>query len=168
MLRNILQILSDKLEEGGKMLKVGQEAPDFVLFDQDNQQHRLSEYRGQRVILYFYPKDNTSGCTKEACQFRDYYPQIQAKDVVVIGISKDNVSSHKKFQSNFALPFILLADPDLNVIKAYDVWVEKMNYGRKYMGIERSTYLIDEKGIIIKTFQKVKAATHVNDVLKAI
>ena len=137
------------------MLKVGQKAPAFTLLDQNGEKHSLKDYLGQKVILYFYPKDNTSGCTKQACGFRDRYPAIQEKGAVVLGISKDSVASHKKFEGNHDLPFTLLSDPDAKVIQKYDVWKEKSMYGRKYMGIERSTYLIDEKGKIIKAFQKV-------------
>lgn len=148
------------------MLEVGKKAPDFELLDQDGSSHRLSDYAGKKVILYFYPKDNTPGCTQEACNFRDNYPQFMEKGAVVFGLSKDSVSSHKKFQQNFQLPFPLLADPGLTTIQAYDVWVEKVNYGRKYMGIERSTYLIDEKGYIEKAYQKVKPASHTQEVLE--
>lgn len=148
------------------MLNIGVKAPDFKLPDQNGVEHTLSEYKGKKVILYFYPKDNTSGCTAEACNFRDRLPQIQEKGATVLGISKDSVKSHKKFESNYDLPFTLLSDESTETIQAYDVWVEKSMYGRKYMGIERSTYLIDENGIIIKTFQKVKATSHVEDVVK--
>ena len=139
------------------MLNVGVKAPDFKLPDQNGVEHKLSEYKGKKVILYFYPKDNTSGCTAEACNFRDCLPQIQEKGAIVLGISKDSVKSHKKFESNYDLPFTLLSDESTETIQAYDVWVEKSMYGRKYMGIERSTYLIDENGFIVKAFAKVKA-----------
>lgn len=148
------------------MLAIGTKAPSFELLDQDGQKHSLQEYKGKKVILYFYPKDNTSGCTKEACEFKENYPQFQEKGAVILGISKDSVTSHKKFQEAFQLPFTLLSDPDLEAIRAYEVWVEKSMYGRKYMGVERSTYLINEEGIIEKIFQKVKPTNHSKDVLK--
>lgn len=150
------------------MLAIGTKAPSFELLDQDGQKHSLQEYKGKKVILYFYPKDNTSGCTKEACEFKENYPQFQEKGAVILGISKDSVTSHKKFQEAFQLPFTLLSDPDLEAIRAYEVWVEKSMYGRKYMGVERSTYLINEEGIIEKTFQKVKPINHSKDVLKGL
>ncbi len=150
------------------MLDVGTKAPAFTLPDQNGMQHSLEEYKGRKVILYFYPKDNTAGCTKEACSFADRYPQITEKGAVVLGISKDPVSSHKKFEEKYNLPFTLLSDPDAEVIRAYDVWKEKSMYGRKYMGIERSTYLIDENGIILKAYQKVKPADHAENILQDI
>ncbi len=148
------------------MLEVGKKAPNFTLLDQDGNKHSLKDYLGKKVILYFYPKDNTSGCTKEACNFKDIYPDIQEKGAVVLGISKDSTKSHKKFEEKYQLPFTLLADEDTTVIQKYDVWKEKSMYGRKYIGIERSTYLIDEKGIIIKAYQKVKPADHPSEVLE--
>ncbi|MCR5450037.1 MAG: thioredoxin-dependent thiol peroxidase [Erysipelotrichaceae bacterium] len=150
------------------MLETGTKAPAFTLPDQNGVQHSLEEYRGRKVILYFYPKDNTAGCTKEACSFADRYPQITEKGAVVLGISKDPVSSHKKFEEKYSLPFTLLSDPEAEVIRAYDVWKEKSMYGRKYMGIERSTYLIDENGIIQKAYQKVKPADHAENILQDI
>ena len=139
------------------MLEIGTKAPDFTLPDQNGTMRSLSEFKGKKVILYFYPKDNTSGCTKQACAFGELYPQFTEKGATVIGISKDSVASHKKFESNYSLPFTLLSDTELAAIKAYDVWKEKTMYGKKYMGIERSTYLIDENGFIVKAFAKVKA-----------
>ena len=139
------------------MLKIGYAAPDFILPDQNGEMRSLKDYQGQKVILYFYSKDMTSGCTKQACGFAELYPQFREKDAVVIGISKDTVASHKKFEEKYGLPFTLLSDPELNVIKAYDVWQEKMNYGKPTMGVVRTTYLI-ENGIITKAFGKVKAA----------
>ena len=147
------------------MLSAGTKAPDFSLPDQNGEMHSLKEYRGKKVILYFYPKDNTAGCTAEACGFRDRYPDIQEKGAVVLGISKDSVKSHKKFETNHELPFTLLSDESTEVLQKYDVWKEKTLYGRKYMGIERSTYLIDEKGKIIKAYQKVKAKSHPEEVV---
>ena len=140
------------------MLEMGTKAPDFTLPDQNGDLHSLSEYRGKRVILYFYPKDNTPGCTKQACGFAERYPQFIEKGAVVLGISKDSVASHKKFEEKYGLPFTLLSDPELKVIQAYDVWKEKMNYGKISMGVVRTTYLIDEEGKIVKAFDKVKAA----------
>lgn len=150
------------------MLEIGTKAPDFTLPDQNGVSHSLSDYRGKKVILYFYPKDQTAGCTKEACSFRDRYPQITEKGAVVIGISKDSVKSHKNFEEKQSLPFTLLSDEDTAVIQMYDVWKEKKMAGRTYMGIVRSTYLIDEEGVIIKTYDKVKTAVHGDEVLEAL
>ena len=133
------------------MLEIGTKAPDFTLPDQNGNMHSLSEYRGKKVILYFYPKDNTAGCTKQGA--------------VVLGVSKDSVASHKKFEEKYGLPFTLLADPELAAIQAYDVWQEKKNYGKTYMGVVRSTYLIDENGKIVKAFEKVKAADNPEQML---
>lgn len=147
------------------MLEVGTKAPDFTLPDQNGNMHSLSEYRGKKVILYFYPKDNTAGCTKQACGFAERYPQFTEKGAVVLGVSKDSVASHKKFEEKYGLPFTLLADPELAAIQAYDVWQEKKNYGKTYMGVVRTTYLIDEKGKIVKAFDKVKAADNPEQML---
>lgn len=147
------------------MLEIGTKAPDFTLPDQNGNMHSLSEYRGKKVILYFYPKDNTAGCTKQACGFAERYPQFTEKGAVVLGISKDSVASHKKFEEKYGLPFTLLADPELVAIQAYDVWQEKKNYGKTYMGVVRSTYLIDENGKIVKAFDKVKAADNPEQML---
>ena len=146
------------------MLETGTMAPDFTLPDQNGDLHSLQDYRGKKVILYFYPKDSTAGCTKEACSFRDRYPEIQEKGAVVLGISKDSVKSHKKFADNNSLPFTILSDESTEVLQQYDVWVDKSMYGRTYKGIERSTYLIDEEGKIIRTYRKVKAAVHPEEV----
>ena len=140
------------------MLQIGTKAPDFNLPDQDGVLHSLEGYRGKKVVLYFYPKDNTPGCTKQACGFSELQPQFDEKGAVVIGISKDGVASHKKFEEKFGLNFTLLSDAELAAIKAYDVWQEKKNYGKVSMGVVRTTYLIDENGIIVKAFDKVKAA----------
>ena len=140
------------------MLKLGTKAPNFKLEDQKGDVHQLSDYLGKKVILYFYPKDNTSGCKKQACGFAQVYPDILEKNAVILGVSKDSVKSHKKFQEKYNLPFTLLADPDHEVIEAYDVWKEKKMYGKTYMGIVRSTYLINEEGIIEKALEKVKPA----------
>ena len=147
------------------MLEVGTKAPDFTLPDQDGNMHFLSEYRGKKVILYFYPKDNTAGCTKQACGFAERYPQFTEKGAVVLGISKDSVASHKKFEEKYGLPFTILSDPELVAIQAYDVWQEKKNYGKTYMGVVRTTYLIDENGKIVKAFDKVKAADNPEQML---
>ena len=140
------------------MLEIGTVAPDFELPDQDGVMHKLSDYRGKKVILYFYPRDNTSGCTKQACGYSERMPQIREKGAVVLGISKDTVASHKKFEQNYGLAFTLLADPEKKVIEAYDVLKEKKMYGKVSIGVVRTTYLLDEKGVIIKANDKVKAA----------
>ena len=140
------------------MLETGTKAPDFSLPDQDGVMHSLNRYRGKKVILYFYPRDNTPGCTKQACGFRDLYPQFTEKSAVVLGVSKDSVASHKKFKEKYQLSFPILSDTELQVIQAYDVWKEKKLYGKVSMGVVRTTYLIDENGIISKAFGKVKAA----------
>ena len=148
------------------MLEIGIKAPEFMLPDQNGKMHSLSDYLGRKVILYFYPKDNTAGCTKQACGFAEKYPQFREKDAVILGISKDSVASHKKFEEKYGLPFTLLSDPELEVIKKYDVWKEKNNYGKMTMGVVRTTYLIDEKGIIIKAMDKVKAADNPQEMLE--
>ena len=148
------------------MLELGKRAPDFELPDQNGVMHRLSDYRGQKVILYFYPRDNTPGCSKQACNFGELYPQFQEKGAVVLGVSKDTVKSHKRFEEKFGLPFPLLSDTEKTVIQAYDVWKEKKMYGKVSMGVVRSTYLIDEEGIIIRAFGKVKAADNPGQMLE--
>ena len=140
------------------MLSIGTIAPDFTLPDQNGTPHSLSDYRGQKVILYFYPKDNTAGCTKQACNFGELYPQFREKGARILGVSKDSVASHKRFEEKFGLPFTLLSDEDKTVIQTYDVWKEKKNYGKVSMGVVRTTYLIDESGVIVRAFDKVKAA----------
>ena len=147
------------------MLEVGTKAPDFTLPEQNGDLHSLSVYRGKKVILYFYPKDNTPGCTKQACGFAERYPQFIEKGAVVLGISKDSVASHKKFEEKYGLPFTILSDPERVAIQAYDVWQEKKNYGKTYMGVVRTTYLIDEEGKIAKAFDKVKAADNPEQML---
>ena len=147
------------------MLETGTKAPNFKLPDQNGEMHSLADYKGKKVILYFYPKDNTPGCTKQACNFGELLPQFREKGAAVIGVSKDSVASHKKFQEKFGLPFTLLSDPELKVIQAYGVWQEKNMYGKKTMGVVRSTYLIDEKGVIVKAFGKVKAAENPRQML---
>ena len=147
------------------MLANGTKAPDFTLPDQNGQPRKLSEYLGQRVILYFYPRDMTAGCTKQACAFAELYPQFREKGAAVLGISKDSVASHKKFEEKYGLPFVLLSDPEKTVIQAYDVWKEKKMYGKVSMGVVRTTYLIDEQGIIVRGFEKVKPAENPADML---
>ena len=147
------------------MLSVGTKAPDFSLPDQNGTLRSLSDFQGKRIVLYFYSKDMTSGCTKQACSFAELYPQFQEKDAVVVGISKDTVASHKKFEAKYGLPFVLLSDPELSVIRAYDVWKEKMNYGKPTIGVVRTTYLIDD-GVIVKAFGKVKAAENPGQMLE--
>ena len=140
------------------MLPTGIKAPDFTLPDQNGEMRSLSNYQGQKVVLYFYPKDMTGGCTKQACAFGELYPQFEEKGAVIIGVSRDSVASHKRFEEKYALPFILLSDTEKEVIQAYDVWKEKKNYGKVSMGVVRTTYLIDENGIIVKAMDRVKAA----------
>ena len=147
------------------MLEIGTKAPVFTLPDQDGKMVSLKDFMGQKVVLYFYPKDNTPGCTKQACNFGELLPLFREKGAVVIGVSKDSVASHKKFQEKFGLPFTLLSDPELQVIQVYDVWQEKNMYGKKTMGVVRTTYLIDEKGVIVKAFGKVKAAENPQQML---
>ena len=147
------------------MLEIGTTAPDFTLPDQNGTPVTLSSFRGQKVILYFYPKDMTAGCTKQACGFRQLYPQFRERGAVVLGVSKDSVASHKKFEEKYGLPFLLVSDPDLTAIQAYDVWKEKNMYGRKTMGVVRTTYLIDEEGVIVKAMGKVKAADNPRQML---
>ncbi len=150
------------------MLKEGDVAPDFTLPDENGEPVRLSDFRGKRVILYFYPKDNTSGCTREACDFRDHFPDFRAADAVVLGVSKDGQKSHQNFKRKYDLPFKLLSDESTEVMQKYGVWQEKSMYGRKYMGTVRSTFLIDENGTIQRIWPKVKVAGHAEEVLKAL
>ena len=147
------------------MLPIGTKAPSFALPDQNGRVHTLEEYRGKKVVLYFYPKDNTPGCTKQACAFGELYPQFTEKGAVVLGVSKDSVASHKKFAEKYGLPFPLLSDEGLEAIRAYDVWQEKNMYGKKTMGVVRTTYLIDESGVIVRAFGKVKAAENPQQML---
>ena len=147
------------------MLAIDTQAPSFSLPDQTGPIHTLEEYRGKKGILYFYPKDNTPGCTKQACAFGELYPQFTASGAVVLGVSKDSVASHKKFEEKYGLPFTILSDEGLETIKAYDVWQEKNMYGKKTMGVVRTTYLIDESGVIVRAFGKVKAAENPQQML---
>ena len=149
------------------MLTVGTEAPDFTLADQNGTPHSLSEYRGQKVILYFYPKDMTSGCTSQACSFRDLYPQFREKGAVVLGVSRDSVASHKRFKETHGLPFTLLSDPELQVIAAYDVQ-KRGKDGQPTKSLIRSTYLIDENGVIAKAFGAVKAKDNPAQMLESL
>jgi thioredoxin-dependent peroxiredoxin len=147
---------------------VGTTAPDFTMPTDGGGSVTLSALRGKPVALYFYPKDDTSGCTSEACGFRDQLPDFSAVDAVVIGVSKDSVASHDKFKAKYELPFTLASDVDGSVSDAYGVWVEKSMYGRKYMGLERATYLIDKDGVVRNVWRKVKVTGHVAAVLKAV
>jgi peroxiredoxin Q/BCP len=147
------------------MLKIGQKAPAFTLPDQDGTPHSLKDYAGKWVLVYFYPKDDTPGCTKEACQLRDTFPSFEKVKSKVFGVSADTVQSHKKFATKYKLPFTLLADPDKGMIEAYGVWGKKKFMGREYMGISRSSYLIDPKGIIRKVYEKVVPEKHAEEVL---
>ena len=150
------------------MLETGSPAPDFTLPDQNGTLHSLSDYRGKKVVLYFYPKDNTAGCTKQACGFGERYPHFTEKGAVVLGVSKDSVASHKRFEEKYSLPFTLLSDTDKSVIMAYDVWKEKKSYGKISMGVVRTTYLIDEGGVIIMALDNVKAADNPQQMLDAL
>ena len=147
------------------MLEAGMKAPDFELNDQNGNLVRLSDFAGKKVILYFYPRDNTPGCTRQACAFASAYDAFRQKEFVVIGVSKDSVASHLKFAQKYDLPFILLADPELQAIQAYGVWQEKKNYGKVSMGVVRSTFIIDENGVVEKVMPKVKPDTNAADIL---
>lgn len=148
------------------MLKEGQKAPEFTLPDKDGNKVSLSDFKGKKVVVYFYPKDNTPGCTQEACDFRDNFPEFNKINAEVIGISKDSVKSHEKFSDKYELPFKLLSDEDTKVIQDFGVWKEKKMFGKSYMGIVRSTFIIDEQGVIQKVFPKVKVKEHIEEVLK--
>lgn len=149
------------------MLKEGDKAPDFKATDQNGNIVKLKDLKGQRVALYFYPKDDTPGCTKQACSFRDADAVFKEKGIRVLGVSIDSEKSHQKFITKYELPFDLLADTDKQIVEAYGVWGEKSMYGKKYMGTHRKTFLIDEKGKIVKIFDKVKVAEHADEVLEA-
>ncbi len=148
------------------MLDVGAKAPGFTLNDKDGNAVSLSEFKGKKVVLYFYPRDNTPGCTRQACAFAAVYESFRKKDVVIIGISKDSEASHLKFSEKYNLPFILLSDPGLQVIKMYGVWQEKKLYGKLSMGVIRTTYIIDENGVIEKVMPKVKPDTNALEILE--
>ena len=147
------------------MLKIGDKAPDFKLKDETGREISLSSLRGKRVVIYFYPKDDTPGCTKEACSIRDVYDDILEAGAVVIGISKDNARSHERFKRKYNLPFYLLSDPENKVIEQYGAWQEKKMFGKTYMGIARITYIFDEEGIVKKVYSKVKPETHGGELL---
>ena len=147
------------------MLQTGIKAPDFTLADKDGNQVSLSDFLGKKVVLYFYPRDNTPGCTRQACAFAGSYEAFKSQNVAVIGVSKDSVASHLKFAQKYELPFVLLSDPELQAIQAYDVWQETKNYGKVSMGLVRSTYIIDEQGRIEKVMPKVKPDTNAAEIL---
>ena len=147
------------------MLKEGTPAPDFILEDKDGNQVKLSDYRGKKIVLYFYPRDNTPGCTRQALAFKDAYEQITERGAVLIGISKDSVSSHDRFAAKHELPFLLLSDPDLEAIKGFDVWQEKKMYGKTSFGVVRSTFVINEEGVIEKVFPKANPDRNAGEIV---
>lgn len=147
------------------MLQINTIAPDFKLKNYKGEEYTLSQFKGKKVVLYFYPKNNTSGCTTQALEFKNVYDQFQKKNVVIIGISKDSLDSHQQFQKKYDFPFILLSDPSTETIQKYDVWKEKKLYGKTYMGVVRTTYIIDEQGMIIWAQEKVNPKTNASDVL---
>ncbi|MEO6820397.1 MAG: thioredoxin-dependent thiol peroxidase [Ginsengibacter sp.] len=149
-------------------LIAGDKAPDFTGKDQDGKKISLKDFKGKKAVLYFYPKDDTPGCTTQACNLRDNYADLKKAGIEVIGISPDNAESHQKFEKKYDLPFILLEDPEMDIINKYGAWGEKNNYGKKYMGLIRTTFLIDEKGIILKVFKKPKTKIHSEEILKAL
>ena len=149
------------------LLEVGDKAPDFTTIDQDGQRVKLSDFRGKKVVLYFYPKDDTPGCTKEACSFRDGWSAFRRRKIEVLGVSAQDEKSHKKFAEKFSLHFRLLADAERKIVEAYGVWGEKSLYGRKFMGIERSTFLVDSNGKLVREWRKVKVKGHAAEVLEA-
>ena len=151
-----------------KALKVGDTAPDFEALSDSGKTIKLSDFRGKRVVLYFYPKDSTPGCTTQACGFRDSYPTVEKRKAVVLGVSPDGVASHQKFKTNQKLPFPLVVDQDHAIAEAYGVWGEKSMYGKKYMGVNRETFLIDKDGIVRKAWHKVKPEDHANEVLETV
>ena len=148
------------------MIKEGMKAPEFTLPDKDGNQVSLADFLGKKVVVYFYPRDNTSGCTRQACAFAGAYGEFEKLGVTVIGISKDSVKSHRNFASKYELPFILLSDPELKAIQAYDVWKEKKMYGKVSMGVVRSSFIIDEKGMVEKVMEKVKPDTNAAEILE--
>jgi peroxiredoxin Q/BCP len=150
------------------MLEAGKKAPPFKLKNQEGKVISLDDQKGKKVILYFYPKDDTPGCTTEACNFRDDLPEFKGLNAVILGVSPDPVESHKKFKIKYSIPFDLLSDVDREVCEKYEVWKEKNNYGKKLMGVERTTYIIDEKGVIAKIFNKVKVDGHNQELIKAL
>ena len=148
------------------MLEIGAKAPDFELLDKDGNKIRLSDFLGKKVVVYFYPKDNTPGCTRQACAFGAKYGEFEKKGIVVIGISKDSVASHQKFAEKYSLPFILLSDPELEAIKAFDVWQEKKMCGKVSMGVVRTTFIVDENGNLERVMPKVKPDTNAQEILE--
>ena len=148
------------------MLEKGTKAPDFTLFDKDGNEVSLSDFSGKKIVVYFYPRDNTPGCTRQACAFAESFKKFKELDAVVIGISKDSVSSHVKFAEKYSLPFVLLSDPEHKVIEAFGAWQEKKNYGKTYFGTVRSTFIIDENGMIEKVMPKVKPDTNAAEILE--
>ena len=150
------------------MLEVGKKAPAFSLIDGNGNKVSLNNFKGRKVVLYFYPKDMTSGCTQEACDFRDSFPNFKKEKAEILGVSIDSVASHKKFAEKYELPFTLLSDEKKEVVETYGVWKEKSMYGKKYLGIERTTFIIDEEGKIQNIFPKVKVAGHVEEVVQAL
>ncbi len=156
---------TDTANTATEMPQIGQKAPAIKLPDQADKQHQLKDYKGKWIVLYFYPKDDTSGCTKQACGFRDHLSQLGKQDAVVLGVSPDSSASHEKFAAKFGLPFTLLADTEKAVCTAYGVWQQKSMYGRKYMGVVRTTFLVDPSGKIAHRWDKVKPADHAQEVL---
>ncbi len=148
------------------MIEAGTKAPDFTLLDKEGNEVRLSDFAGRKVVLYFYPKDNTPGCTRQACAFASAYEEFKTRDVTVIGVSRDSVASHMRFAEKHGLPFILLSDPERKAIEAYGVWQEKKNYGKTSFGVVRSTFIIDENGVISHALPKVKPDTNAREVLE--
>ena len=148
------------------MIEVGMKAPEFTLNDKDGNEVRLSDFLGRKVVLYFYPKDNTPGCSRQACAFAGAYEAFKAKDIAVIGVSKDSVASHQRFAEKYGLPFVLLSDPEREAIEAYGVWQEKKNYGKVSFGVVRTTFIIDENGLIAAVMPKVKPDTNAQEVLE--
>lgn len=146
-------------------IEINKLAPDFKLIGSDGKEHSLSDYKGKNIVLYFYPKDNTAGCTTEACDFRDNIQSFHDLNAIILGVSRDSLASHDKFITKLSLPFVLLSDPDETVCKLYDVIKEKNMYGKKYMGVERSTFLINKEGILIEEFRKVRVKGHIEKVL---
>ncbi len=149
------------------MLEVGKKAPDFTGKDQDGNKVKLSDFKGKRIALYFYPKDDTPGCTKQACSLRDGFKELEKNNIVVLGVSNDDAESHQKFIEKYDLPFTLIADTDKKIVNKYGVYGERNLYGNKFMGIKRTTFLIDENGEIVKIFKRVKVDEHADEILKA-
>ena len=164
-MKKMKSVILNQKNRGMMMLKIGMKAPAFTLLDKNGREVSLSDFLGKKVILYFYSKDNTSGCTRQACAFAEKNKEIEAKNAVILGVSKDSVVSHLKFSEKCNLPFVLLSDPELSVIRAYDVWKEKKMCGKVSMGVVRTTYIIDEMGNIETVMSKVKPDTNADEVL---